>query len=184
MERNPVKKRNFPFSTEKDILENIKEEAENKNTSVNALINDVLTRYVTYYKHIERKGKVVIPNKSFQFMLDNVAEDALLESIIKNELDIYTLFTTKKIPLTFGNFITYALEGACIMGGFLHHYVIFKDDEGYTSLLLEHNYDIKWSRIIGKAFSHTLKRMFNYNTECTFQPHSVVIKIMEKRIMD
>lgn len=121
------KKKNFPFSTEKEILEHLKEEAHNKNSSVNALINDILTRYITYYKHIETKGKVVIPNKSFQFMLNNVKEDIILESIENNELEIYTLFATKRIPFTFRNFVKYALEGAGIMGGLLHNYIIHKD---------------------------------------------------------
>jgi hypothetical protein len=180
----PEKKKNFPFSTEKDIIEHLTEEAQNKNLSVNALINDILTRYVTYYKHIERKCKVVIPNKSFQFMLDNIDEDTLFESITKNELDIEILFTTKKIPGTFENFIIYGLEGAGIMGGLLRHYVIYKDEQDFTNLLLEHNYDIKWSRIMGKAFSGTLQKMFQYNTDCTFLPNSVVIKIMEKHVID
>lgn len=178
------KKKNFPFSTEKEIIEHLKEEAQNKNSSVNALINDILTRYITYYKHIEKKGKVVIPNKSFQFMLNNVKEDMILESIQNNELEIYTLFATKRIPFTFGNFVKYALDGAGMMGGLLHHYIIYKDEQEYSNLLLEHNYDLKWSRIIGNAYSNLLKEMFRYNTQCSFNDHSVVIKILEKYVLD
>ncbi len=121
--------------------------------SVNALINSILKRYVTYYKHIERKGKVVIPNKSFQFMLNNMDEGRLLESIKENELDIYKLFVSTRLPITFDNFTLYALEGAGLMGGYLHHYSIYNDEQDYTSMLLEHNYDVKWSRIIGNAYS-------------------------------
>lgn len=152
--------------------------------SVNALINSILKRYVTYYKHIERKGKVVIPNKSFQFMLNNIEEDMILESIKKNELDILTLFVSKRIPITFDNFIVYALEGAGLMGGFLHHYAVYKDEQGYTSMLLEHNYDVKWSRIVGNAYSDVLKKMFHYNTQCAFFPDSVIIRILEKHVLD
>jgi hypothetical protein len=180
----PIRKKNFPFSTDIDILENLKEEAQNKNSSVNALINNILTRYVTYYKHIERKGEVVIPHKSFQFMLNNIEENVILENIKKYELDIDTLFVTRKVPFTFDNFIMYALEGAGLMGGFLHHYVIYKDEQDYINLLLEHNYDVKWSRIIGITFSDILKKMFQYNTECVFFPDSVIIRILEKHVVD
>jgi hypothetical protein len=127
---------------------------------------------------------VIIPNKSFQFMLDNAEEVVLLESIKKNELNLNTLFTTKRIPFTFKNFITYALEGAGIMGGFLSHYVIYKDNQDHTNLLLEHNYDIKWSRIISTAYANTLKRMLGYNTQCTFLSNSVIIIILEKHVLD
>jgi hypothetical protein len=184
MSPGPEKRRNFPFSTEKEILKHLKEESQDKHISSNALINNILTRYVTYYKYIEKKGKVVIPNKNFQFMLNNVEENALLESIKKNELEIYTLFVTKRIPFTFGNFIKYALDGAGIMGGLLHHYDIYKDEQDYNNLLLEHNYDVKWSKIIGNAYSSILKEMFHYNTQCDFYDHSVVIKILEKHILE
>ena len=117
-------------------------------------------------------------------MLSNVDEESLLESIKKNELDIYTLFVTLKITFTFRNFVIYALDGTAIMGGFIHHYVIYKDDQDYTKLLLEHNYDIKWSRILGNAFSDILKKMFNYNSQCTILDHSVIIRISEKHVME
>lgn len=117
-------------------------------------------------------------------MLDNAEEDVLLESIKKNELDLNTLFTTKRIPFTFKNFITYALEGVGILGGFLSYYVIYKDDQDHANLLLEHNYDIKWSRIIGTAYANTLKKMLGYNTQCTFLSNSVIIIILEKHVLD
>jgi hypothetical protein len=117
-------------------------------------------------------------------MLDNIDEKTLLESIKNNELDIYTLFVTLKIPFTFRNFIIYALDGTGIMGGLIYHYNIYKDAQDYTNLILEHNYEIKWSRIIGNAFSDILKKMFQYNTQCTFLQHSVTIKILEKHVVD
>lgn len=179
-----TKKRNFPFSTNNEILEHIMEEAQNKNQSINALINDILTRHVTYYKHIERKGKVVVPNKSFQFMLDNVKESELSESIKKNELDISTLFVANGLQFTLENFIKYALDGVGLMGGFLRHYTIYKDNQDYVNLILEHNYDIKWSRIIGNVYSDILKEIFQYSTQYVFNDNSIVIKILEKHILD
>ena len=129
-------KKNFPFSTNREILEGLKEEAEAKNQSVNALVNDILHQYVSYYKHIERKGKVIIPQKSFQFMLENVDEKIILDCIKRNELDFYTLFATKRIPFTFENFVSYALEGVGKARGFINYFSVYKDSENYTHVLL------------------------------------------------
>ena len=181
---NQTKRQNFPFSTEKEILNQLKGEAQDKDLSPNALINKVLTRYVTYYKYIERKGKVVVPNKSFQFILNNIDEDILFESIKKNELDFHALFVFRRIPITFENFVKYALDGSGLMGGLLYHYTFYKDEQGYDNMLLEHNYDIKWSRIIGRAFSELLREMFDCNTVCTNHDHRVIIKILEKHVID
>lgn len=173
-------KRNFPFSTYEDVLDNIREEANHQDMSVNALISSLLSKHIIYYKLLEKKGKVVIPRKSFQFMLDSVEESVLMSSLRVNEFDTIKMVILSKNETTFSNFVKYFLDGLGLAGGFIHHYSIRKDDQGYTHITLEHNYDSKWSRIIGNIISDILKEIFHFNTKCIFLETNVSIKILEK----
>lgn len=157
-------------------------EAQDRDLSLNALINAILLRYVTYYKTIERNGKVVVSRKSFQFILNNLDESLLLDSLKKNEFNLSNFISLSKGQIEFENFVNYALEGVGVTGGIIRDFDIYKDKQGYTNILLIHGYDIKWSKIIGNTITDLIKEIFHYNSQCTFYSSSLIIRIFEKSI--
>jgi len=175
-------KKNFPFSTREDILEHLRDEAKGKNISVNSLINSLLEKHLFYYKLIEKKGMVVIPRRNFQFMLDNLEESFLKESIKRNEFDLNSLVISTKGQITFDSFIKYFLDVIGLNGGFIRHYDIFVDHDGHTDIILEHGYDSKWSNILGSILSELLIDSLNYHTESVYRPKTITIKILEKKL--
>lgn len=175
-------KKNFPFSTRGDILEQLREEAESKNISVNSLINSLLEKHLFYYKLIEKKGMVVIPRRNFQFMLDNVEESVLKENFRRNEFETCNRFLSTRNYLRFDQFIDYFLDGLGVAGGFFDNYSIEKDDSGHTIVLIEHDYNSKWSSIIGSILCEILHESFNYHTQCLYFDKTITIKILEKKL--
>jgi hypothetical protein len=94
-------------------------------------------------------------------------------------LNLDLFFRAKNIPFTLDNFIKYGFEGAGLHGGLFHVLSHYKDDYGQLCFLLEHNYGIKWSRILNTIFVHQIKSMLNYTTTSEILPSSVIIKIIK-----
>ena len=178
------KKATFPLSTDKSILKDLKNEAQEQNISLNAKINDVLTNYVLWYRNAEDQESIVIPNKNFQFMLDHLDDKDLLKNIITNTLNLDAYFRSHSISYTLHSLIKYGCEGAGLGGGLFHGFSYYRDVEGYSCLLLEHNYGIKWSRILADSFSHMITSMLNYHTTVSVLPDSVTVRIVERNVED
>jgi hypothetical protein len=141
-----------------------------------------LSQYVIWYRHTQQQGSIAIPNKNFQFMIDHIEETSLVEAFMANTLNLDLLFRTKNIPFTLDNFIKYGFEGAGLCGGLFHVFSHYKDDYGQLCFFLEHNYGIKWSRILNAIFGHQIKSVLNYTTTSEILPSSLIMKILEKNV--
>jgi hypothetical protein len=165
------------------ILKQIKRDAKSNGQSVNAAINNILTKYVLFYRYTEQQKGHVLTNKSFQLIVDRMEEDVLLNDFESNSMDLIpSILIEQNIPITMENLIRYCFEFIGINAGLWHSFSFYKDDEGYTCLLFRHNYGIKWSKVLNEGLSNLLDAQFQYHTKPTLLPSSVLLKIIEKNM--
>jgi hypothetical protein len=58
------------------------------------------------------------------------------------------------------------------------------DKVGLLNLVFRHDKTVKWSRILGKVYANLLERKLNYHTELELSQNSVIIKILEKNVLN
>lgn len=151
------------LAIEEDTFNEIKKEAKLRDYSINALMNNILTKHVNIYRHATDLGCVIWSPGIFLSFLDLMDEYKIIE-IIKNEgvQAVKSYFAHKGIPLTKDSLIKYALEGIAMWTGqysFFTHYV---DNDGYTCLVFNHKFGLKWSRILKSLHSVSIEELLNY----------------------
>jgi hypothetical protein len=186
MKRIKTKKSTITLAIDSDVLMEIRKEAEARGLSINAKINTILTKYVIFYRRAEELDSQTVPNKTFRFLLDNIDEVKLLQEFKSNAMDIvHSLHLEQNTPLTLDNLVKFTVEGIGLNAGVFHSFSYFKDEFGDPTLVLKHNYGIKWSRIIGAGYSYMIENVSNYPARCAkILQSSVVIRILEKEFPD
>ncbi|HUL51718.1 MAG TPA: hypothetical protein VLT10_00425 [Verrucomicrobiae bacterium] len=177
-ELKPNSKSNITLSIDNQLLEQIKEDSEALGISVNAKINAILSRHISFYKYAEMQKMMIIPPEIFSAMLERVEDEEMIMLLNKVALGTMpSVFAHNNIKPTLENLIKYCFENIFILGGmctaFRHH-----AEDGHQVLVLEHQYSEKWSRVVGESLTfflgEMLKKQVNYNA----LPNTVTLKIM------
>ena len=179
------KKSTSTLAIDQNVLGYIKREAEAEGVSINSKINYVLKKYALFYKYTELEQPVILPSKTFSFLLDETDEQKMLEEY--KYILLYLLpeaLIRQNIPITFDNWVKYVFGSMVIYSGAVQAFEYYNDDEGLLCLVFRHKYGMKFSRLIDKAYTHALETLFGYHTICTLLPSSVVLKIRERNAAD
>lgn len=180
---SPTKKANATLAIEDILLNNLKNKAKEKGTSVNAEVNLILSRHTSCYRFNEIQNGIVVPSNVFGRILDTVDEKNMLthykDQILQN---VHSILVRENIPLTLENVIKFAFNQILLYSGSYTHFSHFIDkDGGYLNLVFTHWYGDKWSRIIGLAYAEYIKKFLGLNvSEPVIISNTVTIKILEK----
>ncbi len=153
------KKKNVIHSIRMDqeLEDFLNREAEAKHLTFNNLVNSILQRYSEFDTFAERFGFVTITKNTFQALVSAINEDEMdkiAKDISSLALKEFTFFKYSDPGIkAFINF----LELQCNYGGL----GMFEEKiQGLDhKIIVRHNIGIKVSKILGKIFSQTLKRM-------------------------
>ncbi len=172
-------KANLTLSIDNSLLEEIKKEAERNGTSINSRVNAILTKYVKFYKMTEELESSVIPAKIWISMLDLMDENGL-KDVLNNEGvgTIYSIFLNNNVSMTLDNFVKYCCQEICLWAGMYSSFRNFKEN-GHVTLVFEHKFGVKWSRVLGETFSNFIRIMLSRPTEFEILPNTVRIKVKE-----
>ncbi len=178
------KKTTITLSLSHDILDELKDEADKEQTSLSAKVSKILSKHIITYRFSHDIKSVFVSQRTFSLIVEHIDEGLLLDDFANNALDfIPTVFNTKNIPFTLDNIIKYALMGAALDGGIYNHFHYYRDHEGCISLVMRHNFGLKWSRILSKGISKLIENMLRCCTSSSVLPSSVVIKVCDKDII-
>ena len=173
-------KSNITLSVDTSILKEIKKQAGSDGLSINAKINQILSKYALFYTHVEKQESVIMPHKDFQSILNDVDENKFVQNLQKNNLDLIPgIFLERGIPFTFDNVIKIVFE---IIGRFSGIYSTFthrKEKDGSTMLIFSHGFDLKWSHILAITFSNFIKIHLNLDSEYQMMPSTVMIQVLK-----
>jgi len=183
--RTKEKKTTITLSLNHRVLEELKEEALKEQISLSAKVSKVLSKHIVTYRFSQDTKSVFVTQKTFSLIIEQIDEDLLLDDFTNNALDfVPTVFYAKNIPFTLDNIIKYALIGAGLEGGIYNHFHYYKDHQGFTNLVMRHNFGLKWSRILSKGHVRLIERMLGCQTLSTIYSSSVIIKVPpEKKVV-
>jgi hypothetical protein len=172
------KRTTITLSIKQKVLDELKEEADKEQTSLSAKVNKILSKHIVAYRFAQDMNSVLVTQKTFGLIVDQIEEDLLLEDFTTNALDLIpTIFLSKNIAFTLDNIIKYALIGGGLEGGIYNHFHHYKDNEGFTNIVLRHNLGLKWSRILSKGQCNLIEKMLGCQTTSIILPSSVTIKV-------
>ena len=150
-------KTDITLAIDKSILDGMKTEAKIQALSLNAKINQILTKYVKFYRICEAEKCLFFPHKSHSRMIKNLNLEAWIDEIKKRNLDqVQLLLKINKISPSLDNLEKYWFQSIFLWTGMYIWYKRWEDENGNTAFLFQHKYDIRWSKMGAEAFSDLL----------------------------
>ena len=110
---------NVTFAIDKPVYEELKQEADAQNTSLNAKVNHIMDMYIKFYRIAARFESKTIPHQQFGAMLELMEERGLIKILIDiGNHDIMSSFHQNEIPFTIDSLIKNCFEGVALWTGF------------------------------------------------------------------
>ena len=126
---------------------------------------------------------VIVVRRQWEVFLEMLDANKTIE-IMENDgvAAIVAHLKHYKLPLTKDILIKIAFENIAIFTGMCSNFRQYVDDQGYRHLILDHEYNMKWSRIASKVLSDLISVTLHIPTEVSILPNTFEIKIMEREI--
>ena len=173
-------KANLTLSIDSRLLDEIKEDSDLQGVSINSKVNAILTKYMSFYKISEELECSIIPSKLWSSMLD-LMDGAKLLNILNNEcVDVtYSMFLNNNVQTTLDSFIKNYCQEIGLWCGMYSSFRKFNEKDQVT-LVFEHRFGSKWSKILGEVLINIIRTMLNYSAEVQILPNIVRIIVQEK----
>ena len=164
-------------SLDSKTVDQIKKLSENEDTSINLMLNSVLRKHEEFLKHIESRGCIYLPPKIFSSLLESTDENELVKSMNQSsENEVPAYLQAKGIPLTLDNLITECIEKIGLWTGMYNKFKHYLDNDGSHCLIFDHRYNLKWSSILAKVFSHQIQHLLSVSeSDCKLWENSVLL---------
>jgi uncharacterized protein (DUF4415 family) len=177
-----ARKTTVSLALDSDIISKLRKDADESKLSLNAKINLVLRKHVDFYKMTEDNKAIILPIQLHQFFLDEIDETKYVRKA--QELTKYfltSLITQQQRPLTFDTLVSFLFEGIAKNAGNISHVSRYVDQkDGKTCLFFRHDYDLKWSRILGAIYTQSIEHFLHYTTSCEYFTNGLEIRILDK----
>ena len=144
------------FRLDSDLLNGLKEEAEQKRTSLNTLISQILRSHSEYHTFASKGGMISMPKTLLIRLMDKLNEQEVIklsEHIAKNDLkDTILMMKSKYTPDTIMDFI----ESWARAGGYPYKHHVEGGDNSRSKkkheLVLQHDMGERWSLYLVELF--------------------------------
>jgi len=176
-----VDKSNLTLSIDNKMISRLKNDAETQGLSVNAKVNSILSKYMLFYKRAEEQKFVTIPSKVYASMLEEF-DDEKAHKLIHDTVSAMmpSVFIQNNIPVTLDNLIKYSFQSISLWSGVYNHFNFYKNANGDLSLIFEHNFGERWSKVLGISFSNLINAMLGLSAEYKAIPNMVSINVKTK----
>jgi hypothetical protein len=156
------KKSNITLAIDTEVQNIVKNIAEGEGLSINSKINSILWKYVTFYKYVEQDGSLIVPSRSVHFFIENIDEEKWIEEY-SNMLDeiVPFFFLELKTTQTLENILKVVFDRLLAYGGSYKGYSCHMDKDGNMNLVFQHEYGIKWSRILNAVYTRFIQKTLN-----------------------
>jgi len=157
------KKSNITLAIDAEILDILKNIAEAEGLSINAKINSVLWKYVTFNKYVEQDCSLIIPSRSVNFFIENIDEEKWIQEYIDTLEEIVPFFFLElKTIQTLENTLKVVFDRLLLYGGSYKGYSSHADNDGNLNLVFRHEYNIKWSRILSAVYARFIEKTLGH----------------------
>lgn len=178
------KKVTITFSLDDFVLSEIKKESEKIGVSVNAKVNEILAKWVTFGRMAEKYRAVVIQPSVFADTITHTDENVFINNFKKSNRDIVqTWLLQANLPVTLESVIKHLFEIYGPACGIYNDFSYNTTEDGHTRLLFYHEFGIKWSRILAAAFSDLLFELLKLHCKSDLLTNTVVLEIIEQNVL-
>jgi hypothetical protein len=168
------------FRIDSGILDELQQEAELKQVSLNTLANQIFKEYVEWYASAPKAGYVTVRKSLIVKMLNDLTEDQILDYAkitAKDSRDInllltgeYTLSSALKV-----------IEHKIRISGYRYRREIKGDIQNY---IIQHDLGLKWSMYLGALFKAEFEEIGQKDTEFEILENILVFRIKMERGRD
>jgi hypothetical protein len=168
------------FRIDSGILDELQQEAELKQVSLNTLANQIFKEYVEWYASAPKAGYVTVRKSLIVKMLNDLTEDQILDYAkitAKDSRDInllltgeYTLSSALKV-----------IEHKIRISGYRYRREIKGDTQNY---IIQHDLGLKWSMYLGALFKAEFEEVGQKDTEFEILENILVFRIKMERGRD
>jgi hypothetical protein len=169
------------FRIEKEWDDILQEEANWQGTSVSALMNLIVRRYVVIQRYLDKYSTLIVEHKVLAPLLDKLSDEDISEaSAISGSLLPEEALLRRGLPLDFESLVWLIEEVYGRYGCWfdVDHYVTDKENMFH----LRHNIDRKWSIYISNFLSSMFKSLLDIDIKPEIREDSVTIRIPNKDI--
>lgn len=135
-------------------------------------------RWLFCYRAIGTSGGIVISTDTWKYIIDKLDDDSIYEALQSTAKVAFAILSQNDIPLTINNFIDIIFNRAGLYWGTYSHFHHSNDDSENVSLVFEHQFGIKWSRAVGKAFCQFFNDQFGLRTELNASARNIKIIVI------
>ena len=151
------------FRLNKDLLDGLKEEAEQKRTSLNTLVSQVLQAHAEYHTFASKGGMISMPKTLLVRVMDKLTDQEVIqlsEHIAKNELkDTILLMKNSYTPDSIMDFV----ESWTRAAGFPYRHHLDNIDDGKSaskhSFVMQHDMGERWSLYFVELFRFAFEQL-------------------------
>jgi len=176
VETGSKKSRTVSFRVPEHLMSEIEKEAKIKMTSTNALINQILSQYVSWDRYEERMRMYPVPKDSFQHILNHLDEIRRGEAvdIIFDAIRDWTLISRKKFDI---HNCLQVLEDYCRKVG-----IVVEEDNssGIRTYVIRHNLGRNVSCLVAELIKKIFWEIVKMKVETEISKTSVVAKLHSK----
>lgn len=162
------------FRLENSVLDALRKNAENRRTTLNSIVKDILKEYLQWHSIAPIAGFLPI-NRALIFKLfQKYSEEEIIDIA-----DSVAKSTTKEIMLLVkGKYDIYSalelIENRMKVSNFNYKHTV---DDTTHSLVIQHNMGNKWSIYLGSLFKATLEQFHPTKVEIEFAENTFVLKV-------
>lgn len=171
-----VESKTASFRIDIGLLDELQQEANLKQISLNTLANQIFKEYVEWYASAPKSGYVTVRKSLIVRMLDDLTEDEILDyarTTAKDSRDINLLLTGEYTLSS----VLKVIEHKVRISGYRYRRELKDDVQNY---IIQHDLGHKWSLYLGTLFKAEFEEVGLKNTAVEMLDNIVVFRIKIK----
>src|SRR3989442_1485709 len=122
-----------------------------------------------------------VASKMYASMLEEF-DDEKAQKLVHDMVSarIPSVFIQNNIPFTLHNLIKYSFQSISQWSGVYSHFNFYKNANDDLSLIFEHNFGERWSKVLGISFSNLINTMLGFSAQYKAMPNMVSINVKTK----
>jgi len=169
-----AKSESITFRIEKKLLEGLRQEAEQKQVSVNTLASQIFRQHVNWHSNAARANMFPVSRNFVIKLIDQVDEFTIIqlaEYIVKNDVkDIVMLIKKEYNASAYLDLLKSWLE----VSGFPYRHEMKSGEEHYV---IQHDMGKKWSLYLAKVFQYVFQELLSKKITYDTTHNTVCFKI-------
>ena len=160
------------FRLEKDILEKLRDEAKTEKISLNAYVNQIITKFVEWYAPAQKAGMVPLPKQLLIMIMEKLSDEQIIQ-IAENMVtkEIKDIILALKGEHDAQGFVSVIESWAKTSNFPVQHQVLGESSHKYV---ITHEMGKNWSLYFGVIFTRMFEELGLKNVNCEITDKTLI----------